>query len=1676
MAVLESFDLLDEQIISSVSDTNRFFTWTPMGEVQVQKLADLAIQIGSELDIDSLSLDLSNAQDAIDELNNTKLPALQADLDELNNVKIPALEADLDDLNNNQLPALQADIDDLNLVQLPDLDSRLDTLETTKVPALETNVDELNTIKIPALENDLSNLNDVELPALQADIDDLNLVQLPDLDSRLDTLETTDIPALESDLADLNDVELPALQADIDTKLTDGEGVIDISKFADGLAPIERVDTLPSPGNVGRIVFLTTDNTVYRDTGSEWTSNVSATNITGQITETQINDASITTPKIATGAIIATKIGAGEITANEIASRTILANNIGADQITAFEIASDTITANEIFAGTITSNEIATDTITANEIFAGTITSNEIATDTITTNNIGADQITANEIESDTITANEIAVDSITTNELDVNQIVGNTAFIDSLVSSTVWTETLIANTAFTSSITSELIWADKITANYIASDTITANEIASDTITANEIGVGTITALEIASDTITANEIGAGVITANEIGANEITANLINVAQLSALSASMGVLTAGRIQNGAGNMVIDADGSLIQIDDTQTTPQRRINIGKLGTATTDWGLEVFDQDGNLVLGADGLGTNVVGTGQVIDGSITADKITVNDLFALNATLGSYQIFGDRFESISPQGGMEFNASDPSIKLYEDDGVTQALLFQHNASDPTSPTSLIVEKSITSLTHTPPPFAIGNHITNSNSVNIENSDVAIEITFDIETTSTIGQPVTDIKARLEMSTDGTNWDVVSEIDLESETQPSSWAVMGHTTGYSFARLSFFSGAFFQGIDVTNIKVNEYKTKTTISNRGITITATPNQRFAYGVGRLQGLSKTTEIIPAPDVPNFTASNESKGGNLIVELKWDPPMTQPISEYIIEENKDSQGYEPIARVKGTQFIRILNSITINNPSSVFEYRIKAINKKGFVSSNWATSDVTVSNSDSLVVQSGSLLGTANQVSVTTSNGAVLNDDITLSLPQSISPSDIVEFAGVNIGTDPVWHAGNFDPATKINVGDPITDNQLSFNVPLKNQSNTFSGTQTFDNGIDTVVRVLSDDTGASVIELLGNSQGTGRVYVGQSTSNGGGIEYNGDGSPVTTGGGNDYITLWRRSDGVDHWTARNLHTNNDWEFRGVVRANSGFNVNGTTVIDSDRNFTGREATFLTGAGTAFIEQLGGASVSLRSSGFLRLESNITSGVRLYTGDTLITEAVSDRFRVDQDLQFQKVLKAGSTTVIDSNQNLFSGKFKVVSGIPEIDLNGSRLVLTGDSSVNRDAFYFNHGGTRIWTTFINANGDLRFFNDAGGGNFVIDSSTLNALGSNGIDVRRGLTGGYGQTTDASSNWAANIWSIGNSWSGSGHGSGFTKASSHYGLMWVRENHPEATSAGEGLYLWRGGINYAELGRIRFNLNVPITTNDSYQIAGVPVIDSDRNLAISSKIFFDGMGNTSGDYISYATQEGITYFENGSPAWRLTGAGKNFINGGDLGIGTQTPAQKLDVAGNIAVNGTTVIDSDRKGTFTGVDSSGDIHFQNNALISAGSGTNTDHIWHDDGANEWHFVSDGSYKQQGNTTIVAGDFMLSSDRRLKTNITDLTEGLSVIDMLLPATYKKEGKFESGFIAQDIRDVLPHIVRGNEDEGYLSISSIQLIPYLTKAIQELHREVKSLKMKHARLR
>ena len=97
-------------------------------------------------------------------------------------------------------------------------------------------------------------------------------------------------------------------------------------------------------------------------------------------------------------------------------------------------------------------------------------------------------------------------------------------------------------------------------------------------------------------------------------------------------------------------------------------------------------------------------------------------------------------------------------------------------------------------------------------------------------------------------------------------------------------------------------------------------------------------------------------------------------------------------------------------------------------------------------------------------------------------------------------------------------------------------------------------------------------------------------------------------------------------------------------------------------------------------------------------------------------------------------------------------------------------------------------------------------------------------------------------------------------------------------------------------------------------------------------------------------------------------------------------------------------------------------------------------------------------------------STATASNFITTSDRRLKSEIEPIKEGLEIIKQFSSYNYIKDGEKESGFIAQEIKEVIPHAVYQN-NEGYLSMSDRGVVAYMHKAILELEKRLISIEEK-----
>jgi hypothetical protein len=173
-------------------------------------------------------------------------------------------------------------------------------------------------------------------------------------------------------------------------------GSITEDKFEEGITPVRIVSFLPTEDNYeGRIVLLTSDGKLYRYHGGQWTTAVPALDITGQladaqiaainavkiagqITETQISDNAISTPKLAAGSVIAGKLAVGAVEAGNIATGAIVADHISANAITAGKIATNAVTADKIVAGAVSAAKMSVSNLSAISANLGTVTAGTI--------------------------------------------------------------------------------------------------------------------------------------------------------------------------------------------------------------------------------------------------------------------------------------------------------------------------------------------------------------------------------------------------------------------------------------------------------------------------------------------------------------------------------------------------------------------------------------------------------------------------------------------------------------------------------------------------------------------------------------------------------------------------------------------------------------------------------------------------------------------------------------------------------------------------------------------------------------------------------------------------------------------------------------------------------------------------------------------------------------------------------------------------------------------------------------------------------------------------------------------------------------------------------------------------------------------------------------------------
>jgi hypothetical protein len=191
-------------------------------------------------------------------------------------------------------------------------------------------------------------------------------------------------------------------------------------------------------------------------------------------------------------------------------------------------------------------------------------------------------------------------------------------------------------------------------------------------------------------------------------------------------------------------------------------------------------------------------------------------------------------------------------------------------------------------------------------------------------------------------------------------------------------------------------------------------------------------------------------------------------------------------------------------------------------------------------------------------------------------------------------------------------------------------------------------------------------------------------------------------------------------------------------------------------------------------------------------------------------------------------------------------------------------------------------------------------------------------------------------------------------------------------------------------------------------------------------------------------------------------------------YFNGTNYGIGTTSPAYKLDVNGSINVTGAFYVNGSPIGGGSGGVGGGGT--ANKVARWTASNTLGDSSIYDAGAGSIAVGNTSPSYQIDVTGIIraTGDIIITSDRRKKENIKTIENALDTIMNLRGVTYNKindvNKRKQIGFIAQEVLPYVPEVVY-SDNEDYFGVAYQNMVALLTEAVKEQQKQIEELKAK-----
>ena len=505
--------------------------------------------------------------------------------------------------------------------------------------------------------------------------------------------------------------------------------------------------------------------------------------------------------------------------------------------------------------------------------------------------------------------------------------------------------------------------------------------------------------------------------------------------------------------------------------------------------------------------------------------------------------------------------------------------------------------------------------------------------------------------------------------------------------------------------------------------------------------------------------------------------------------------------------------------------------------------------------------------------------------------------------------------------------------------------------------------------------------------------------------------------------------------------------------------------------------------------------------------TEGMTIYSGTSnsgviYFADGVSgdDRFRgqigyshSDNSFSFRTNASSSPNMVIDSSGNVGIGINDPLSKLHISGQSGTTglpsLLLYGESPSTGQRYGFNVSADQLDISALGTNARIGFFT-GGNASSITERMRIDSSGNVGIGTDSPSSDISGSVTMLEINDATNNNLASLALKAGTQGSKWEIAAQSSNALGFFDDGTERMRIDSSGNVGIGGSPSVKLDVVGSGKFQPgIAGGDAL----VTIAQTNTNAYVHAGIKINA-GNTNPFYIYQSGSSNTLRFNYNS----LADAGGQLVitDSGNVGIGTDSPDEKLDVQGNVLVGdyfklgssatymgqlglnrnvSTGAIYNSSYGAYQIQNYLGDLEFQ--IYNSSGNDVCTHRFF---GSGDVFFDGDvgikdtsPSYELDVDGTIRAtGDVIAYSDKRVKENIKTIDNALNKVDKLRGVEFNKigEDKKSIGVIAQEIEKVIPEVVR-EDDKGMKSVAYGNITGVLIEAIKELKSEIEILKNK-----